>query len=295
MANLDETKTSQDIEKLLELAKEYRQDCEYVDAERCLTEARTNLENQPRSPGVARMLSRALYESGYIHYLKGEFTEAIDLLTSSADVATSAGYETSAAMSRCVAGYVAAMAGLAKVDDFDPEAVATVPEVHRYMGILDESLAVFGAHQDESVNVRSWLTNNPYDQIEAATWAGDRERAVKYAVVADEIERQTTLNRPYNLKSLVQARLSLLSHNWEDACEHFEQYIRSLDARMRPLSTREAGAYVAWQHGMYYLKAGRSAEAIEIFENALTFRDDLANHIWKAKIRKRLHALTVAD
>lgn len=292
MANLDNTHISQDIEKLLELAKEYRQDCEYAEAERCLVEARTNLENQPRSPTVARMLSRAFYEIGYIHYLKGEFSDAIKLLTSSAEIAASAGYDTSAAMSRCVAGYVSAMAGLANVDDFDPEAVAALPEVRRYMAILDECLSVFLAHQDEGVNVLSWLTNNPYDQIEVATWLGDRERAIKYAVMADELEKQTALNRPYNLKSLVQARLSMLSGNWEDAREHFEQHITSSDLRMRPLATREAGAYVAWQHGMYNLKAGLTGEAIKIFEDALAFRDDLANHIWKAKIRKRLNALT---
>jgi tetratricopeptide (TPR) repeat protein len=291
MSDIEKSHSPQDLQKLLELAKEYRQDCEYAEAERCASEARLILESQPLSPTVARTLSTAIYEIGYIRYLTGKLDESICLLTASADIAANSGHETSAAMSRCVAGYVSVMAGLANVDDFDPVAVASLPEIRRYIEILDESLAVFLAHQEEEVNVRSWVTNNPYDQIEAATWVGDRERAAKYAVLADEIEKKTALNRPYNLQSLVQARLCMLSGSWEDACDHFNRHIASLDTRMRPLSTRESGAYVAWQHGMYQLKASQTAEAIKTFENALTFRDDLANHIWKAKIRKKLDEL----
>jgi len=181
---------------------------------------------------------------------------------------------------------VSVIASLAKVDDFDFQAVAPLPELKDYTETLDHCYGVFSTHREQNPqdpNVLRWLLNILYDQIEVAAWTGDLNRALRFVTQCRGLTAQ--LGTIYQNEYLIEARLSMLAGAWADACEHFDHHIRMVENIMDPLSEQESGAYVLWQYGNYLIKAGQTSEAIRRFNSALTFPDDLVNHVWKPKIR----------
>ena len=223
----------------------------------------------------ATLRSRALYEIGYVHYLRGEFEPAVTLLEESADAAPMGpDGEVAGWISRCVAAVVSLHGGYV-----DPDAVLAVARIA-------EEYFLRHAEQGHPVAER-WVMNTRMHVLEVHLDRGQvAEAREAFGAVAKspwfrKFGREELLARVHGL-------LRSLEGDHDEARHLYRSFLDTF--RGRDLSQVQAYARYLLEWSTVLARAGDEAASRAALELAASHPGEPGNHLWRDQARARLDA-----
>jgi len=236
---------------------------------------------------IAAELSRAEYDRGYIHYLRGENEPAVEWLMRSAESSRRAGNQVGYWISRIVAGHVDFVAFLG-LSGF-------VRAAERFLRLSKKGETHFKACAELDTTAERWVMNVRAHRFEHAYWTTNLELA-QTAYLALETDAWIQRFDNGQILGLARARLSLLDRKGSEAAIAFKKLLPFIDG----LSTRsashrkdEALAWVLLDYGNAERSCGRVAAARKIWEAGMGLRADAGNTPYQRLIQRELEQLSL--
>lgn len=226
---------------------------------------------------IAAERSRAEYDTGYVHYLKGDFEQAVRWLSLSAKSAKYSGNTQGYWISRIVCGHVKLMAALGG---------DLTPALERFARLIDQGEVVFKKLAETDTTAERWMTNVRAHRFEIAYLKGDAALAADYY---RQLETDPWILRFGDEASLnkARARLALLEGDGAEALERLSKVLPRFTelARDEKLRLGEALAWDYYDLARAYELVGNTTMARRVKRVALEdLPADAGNRPWQKMI-----------
>jgi hypothetical protein len=233
---------------------------------------------------IAAEVSRAQYDLGYIHYLRGEPGPAVEWFMRSAQSARRAGNPIGYWISRIVAGHVDLVSALG-LPEFSRAA-------ERFRRLVDKGETHFKARAELDTTAERWVMNVRAHRFEYAYWTEDRELAHAACMA---LETDPWIQRFDNGEILgrARARLALLQGQGSEAADRFEKFVPPIGELPlnSAISRKEALAWDLLDYGKAEKSRGRLAAARKIWHAGRDLPTDAGNTPYQRLVQRELDAL----
>ena len=267
------------------LAEMKRRKGDFKEAELQLNQLLEQLKTHPHENSNTT-LARVEYNLGYVKFLCGEFGEAVEILCQSATDAMRGGNVVGASISRCVEYRVRMLKELWQIEESKKIPVQAVKE---FEITLNEALPHFQNESKTNPHAERWVMNVRAHLFEISFLKKDTSSAENYltALRKDEwVKRHGGMEflKPYL------ARFSILKEDWTKAVEYFKEYFNDIKSATGKdeIRKRESITRDYYDYGYALKGLGKTEEAVNIWQESLSYPDGFGNHIWKKKIENEL-------
>jgi tetratricopeptide (TPR) repeat protein len=227
-------------------------------------------------PGSSYSLSEqstAEYEIGYIHFLRGDFAQAMDYFARSTAHAKESGNPVGASISQCL--------------EWEMRFFSDPGNAEEFRRILNETRKVFEAEAKVKPDASRWVMNVKAHNFDIAVLTGDIEQA---KIWFGELERDPWICNPKlhseTLDFIRRGRFALAQKRFNDAAENFNKYLKKEPGRG---ARSEQAARVYLDLGRALDGMGEREKAIAAWQEGLKIcEDDCGNRFWKERIRSEL-------